>query len=131
MFISGDCFCKKVSIEGHADLNDIFVCHCEDCQIFSGAPFRAVIRCRKENFKMKGSPREFVKIGGSGNKRIQGFCENCGTQIFASDFEKTLFNFRLGFLNQKKELIPKKHIFTKDAQQWVYNARFNHWNEEN
>ena len=63
MFISGECFCKKISVKGEANSNDIFVCHCEDCQIFSGAPFRAVIRCRKENFKMKGFPKEFVKIG--------------------------------------------------------------------
>jgi hypothetical protein len=69
--------------------------------------------------KIKGQPKEYIKIGDSGNKRIQAFCPDCGTQLFATDMNKTLYNLRTGFLEQKNELKPKTHVFTHSSMTWV------------
>ena len=127
MNISGKCFCGKISVKGVVDITDTFACHCLDCRIFSGAPFRVVVKCKKENFNIKGNPAEYVKIGGSGKKRIQAFCEVCGSQIFASDEEKSLINIRVGFLNQRDMLIPKKHIFSHCAIDWIFKFDDHEW----
>ena len=98
MKISGKCHCGAIGINGVIDVENAMACHCTDCQVFSGAPYRAVVICKAANFSVDGTPKEYVKITDSGNKKIQGFCDQCGTQLFATDFDKTVFNIRVGFL---------------------------------
>ena len=49
---------------------------------------RAIAVAPAQEIIIKGNPKEYIKIGDSGNKRIQAFCSNCGTQLFASDIKK-------------------------------------------
>ena len=63
MNINGSCFCKKIVFKGEVDPEKCFACHCEDCQIFSGAPYRGVVQCEKTNLNIKGRPKEYIKIG--------------------------------------------------------------------
>ena len=94
---------------------------------FSGAPYRGVVQCEKINFNIKGKPKEYIKIGSSGSRRIQSFCEKCGTHLFASDIDKTLFNIRIGCIEQRNKLIPKKHIFASSAHKWIHTIKKCEW----
>ena len=85
----------------------------------SGAPLRAIAVAPADKIKITGIPKEYIKIGDSGNKRIQAFCPECGTQLFATDIKKTLYNLRTGFLEQKNELEPKNHVFTQSSMSWI------------
>jgi hypothetical protein len=49
-------------------------CHCNDCQKFSGVPFRAVAVIAADDVKISGMVAEFLKIAESGNARLQDFC---------------------------------------------------------
>ena len=119
MSVNGECHCGSISISALVDKNEVRVCHCTDCQKMSGAPFRAIAVASAKSIKIEGSPKEYIKISDSGNRRIQAFCEKCGTQLFATDIDKTLFNLRTGFLEQKNELSPKKHVFTQSSVPWI------------
>ena len=93
----------------------MMACHCTDCQVFSGAPFRAVAIAAAANVHIDGVVKEYIKVADSDIEKIQAFCGDCGTQLYASDFEKTLFFIRAGFLQQHDQIIPKKHIFGGSA----------------
>ena len=43
MEIDGACHCGKVSFTALIDPDKVMVCHCNDCQVLSGAPMRAVV----------------------------------------------------------------------------------------
>ena len=86
----------------------------------SGAPLRAIALAPANKIKITGNPREYIKIGASGNKRKQAFCPDCGTQLFATDMKKTLFNLRTGFLEQRNLLNPKTHEFTQSSMPWLW-----------
>ena len=129
MKISGSCYCKKIRLTGTIDSKDTVGCHCVDCQIFSGAPFRAVVLCKREDLQILGKVQEFVKIGGSGAKRIQGFCGKCGTHIFATDEHKKIYNLRVGCLDQRPDLIPSKHIFGSSSLGWIHKIKSCTWHE--
>ena len=88
MNINGSCFCKKIAFKGEVDPEKCFACHCKDCQIFSGAPYRGVVQCEKTNLNIKGKPKEYIKIGSCGSRRIQSFCEKCGTHLFESEMKR-------------------------------------------
>ena len=53
-----------------------------------------------EQIAITGPVKEYLKIADSGNERVQGFCGNCGSQIYAADPAKTLFMVRTGRLSQ-------------------------------
>ena len=65
-------------------------CHCTDCQKFSGAPFRAVAVMSAGNVMIAGPVQEYLKVANSGNEKVQGFCGNCGSQIFAANPQKNI-----------------------------------------
>ena len=85
--VDGACYCGKVTIDGSVSADKVMACHCTDCQIFSGAPFRAVAVMSVDNVTIAGPVQEYRKVADSGNERVQGFCGNCGSQIFAADPE--------------------------------------------
>lgn len=123
--VNGECHCGNISISAMVDKNKVRVCHCTDCQKMSGAPLRVIAPALDSNVKIIGNPKEYIKIGESGNKRIQAFCGKCGTQLFATDLNKTVFNLRAGFLEQKNLLKPIQHVFTKSSVPWLKNYQKN------
>ena len=119
--VNGECHCGKIEIKATVKFSEVRACHCTDCQKMSGGPLRAIAVAPAEKIKIKGIPKEYVKIGDSGNQRIQAFCSDCGTQLFATDMQKRLYNLRTGFLQQKNELEPKTHVFTDSSMPWIKN----------
>ena len=113
--VNGKCHCGQIAIEAVVQKSEVRACHCTDCQKMSGAPLRAIAVAPANRTKIKGQPKEYIKIGDSGNKRIQAFCPDCGTQLFATDMNKTLYNLRTGFLEQKNEIKHKTHGFTHSS----------------
>ena len=115
MKVDGACYCGDVKINGTVSADKVMACHCKDCQEFSGAPFRAVAVMSAEQVAISGAFKEHTKIADSGNERVQGFCGNCGSQIYAADPAKTLFLVRSGCLSQHDQLVTAKNIFGKSA----------------
>ncbi|MDG2196907.1 MAG: GFA family protein [SAR324 cluster bacterium] len=92
-----------------------------------GGPFRTVVVAKGESTKIDGNPKEYMKIAESWNPRIQAFCGECGTSLYATDPKKTMFNLRTGFLKQREELIPKKHIFGDSSAKWLMDLEQHQW----
>ena len=119
--VQGSCHCGQITYEAEVDPEKVTICHCADCQNFSGAPYRASVPAPREVFSLlSGEPKIYIKIAESGRKRAQAFCPNCGSPIYASDFPNpTMFNLRVGGLKQRTVLIPKKQIWCKDLLDWT------------
>ena len=100
------------------------VCHCADCQTLSGAPFRASVTVRAEDFHItSGRPKVYVKTAASGAKRAQGFCGNCGSPIYAADAgNPKTFNIRLGAIRQRAEIVPRRQIWRHSALDWALDV---------
>ena len=126
MEVNGICHCGAIKITAKIKKSDVRACHCTDCQKMSGAPLRVIAPALDSNVKIIGNPNEYIKIGESGNKRIQAFCGKCGTQLFATDLNKTVFNLRAGFLEQKNLLKPMQHVFTKSSVPWLKKNQKNY-----
>lgn len=120
MKITGQCHCGVIRFTALADPDKVFACHCADCQIISGGPFRAVLPVPVEQVELTGTPRHYVKVAASGNRRAQAFCGDCGTQLFASeaDTPRTL-NIRLGCVNERAELPPRLQVWHDSAMPWL------------
>ena len=93
---NGGWYCGDIMIKGDVSLDKIMACHCNDCQKFSGAPFRGVAVIAVDDVKISGAVNEFLKIVESGNASLQDFCRKWGSHLFATHPAKTLFMIRTG-----------------------------------
>ncbi|TDM09711.1 MAG: hypothetical protein C4K60_10925 [Ideonella sp. MAG2] len=148
MQITGHCHCGHISFTALVDPSRVIACHCEDCQRFSGGPFRAVLPTPAAQVQLTGTPRHYVKVADSGNRRAQAFCGDCGTQLSrkrraAPSFlapprgagtgqartlgannacepeNPTVLNIRLGCVDQRAELPPQVQIWGHSAMPWL------------
>jgi hypothetical protein len=123
--IEGQCHCGAIAYEAHVNPAKAGMCHCTDCQSFSGSPFRASVPAKVSDFRLlRGEPKIYVKTADSGNKRAQAFCGTCGSPIYASEAEQpTLYNLRLGAVKQRAEIVPTRQIWCSSALEWAQDVR--------
>jgi hypothetical protein len=120
MQIEGACHCGSISFTAQIDPTRVVVCHCSDCQVMSGSPFRAVVPAPVETFVLRGEPRRYIKTADSGNKRVQAFCPDCGTPLFATAPENaTQVVIRTGCVKQRAALVPRAQIWRRSTLPWI------------
>lgn len=58
------------------------VCHCLNCKKRSGSAFAAQARWPRNETRIEGQSKTFVKVADSGNKATFHFCPDCGSDVF-------------------------------------------------
>lgn len=120
MRIEGSCHCGRISFTAEVDPAQVAVCHCTDCQVISGAPMRAVIPAPVAGFELRGEPKRYIKVAESGNRRVQAFCPDCGTALYASAPEgATHVMIRVGCVKQRAELVPGRQLWQRSSMPWL------------
>ena len=126
MDISGGCHCGNIKYTAKIDPQKVILCHCTDCQQMSGAAFRGIVVSTDKTFSMTGNIKEYVKqTANSGTPRIQGFCPECGTHIYATTVDNNMptgtkpYMIRLGTIEQRDKLNPTVEIWCSSRQHWV------------
>ncbi|MEO7338032.1 MAG: GFA family protein [Caldimonas sp.] len=120
MHIDGSCHCGAISFTAEIDPAKVTACHCTDCQVLSGAPFRSIAMAPIETFSLKGQPRSYVKVAQSGNRRAQVFCPECGSAIYSAAAENpTAVAIRLGCVSQRALLKPVMQTWHHSAMPWL------------
>lgn len=121
--VEGGCHCGAIRFEAEVDPARMTLCHCTDCQQLSGGPYRATVPAPAETFRLSaGRPRSYVKTAESGARRRHAFCGDCGTPIYATSVETPLsYSLRIGTLDQRQALRPKRQIWRRSALPWCDN----------
>lgn len=122
MKIDGGCVCGYISYEAEGDPDQVGLCNCTDCQVFSGSAFRVGLPVKDSDFRLlSGEPKVFIKTAESGAKRVQAFCPECGTHIYSTvpgDGPKVL-RVRTSTARQRDLLPPKSQGWMRSAQSWL------------
>ena len=128
MRINGQCHCGKIELEW-----TVYEGQCDGLPLCGLSGFQRQPTLTEQLFFAKVKTLKLkVKIGRrvhqdngstaeSGNKRIQAFCGECGSQLYGCDLDRSGYNVRIGCLDQRDSLSPVKHIFGTSAQKWVHN----------
>ena len=121
MRIDGACHCGLITYEAEIDPEQVEVCHCTDCQSFSGSAFRVSVPVLADKFSLSGQTTVYVKTTESGARHVQAFCPRCGSPIYGvpADVPGASYFIRVGTIRQRNELSPKVQTWTRSAQPWV------------
>ena len=118
--IVGGCLCGKVRYS--ADAGPIFVglCHCHDCQKFTGSAFAAVIAVPKPALAVTGVLKGFTKPGDSGKPIERLFCPECGSSVMdEAEALPGMVMIAAGTLDDPSWVKPTAAVYCASAQPWV------------
>lgn len=120
MRVTGTCHCGQVRYEAELDPANVAICHCLDCQTLSGSPYRVSVRVPAATFRMlAGEVKTYLKTAQSGAQRAHSFCPHCGTPVHSADpVQPQSFSLRVGCLDQRDALPPRRQIWCRSAVPW-------------
>ena len=122
MKIDGRCHCGNITFEAEVDPATAAICHCTDCQTLSGTAFRTVVKTTEGSFRLlSGTPKAYVTIAESGNRREHTFCPDCGTPIYSALIVEgpRVVSLRVGAVRQRDQMIPREQYWSRSAQTWL------------
>jgi hypothetical protein len=122
MKIEGGCHCGGIRFEAEVDPETVVICHCTDCQTFSGSAFRTVVLTKPGTFALLArAPTVYVKTAESGNRRQQTFCPTCGTPLYSAPVggDTTVVVLRVGAIRQRDQLVPHDQYWFRSSQAWL------------
>jgi hypothetical protein len=123
MKVDGSCHCGQIRFEAEIDPERVRICHCTDCQSLSGSAFRIVAPTSESRFRLlSGAPKLYIKrTAQSGTPRVQAFCAECGSSIYATSVggDDRTFGIRVGTLRQREQLVPKRQFWCRSQLPWL------------
>lgn len=122
MRVDGSCHCGDVRFEAEIDPKRVGICHCTDCQVFSGSAFRLSVMVAGADFQLrKGQPATYEKTAESGAQRQLIFCSRCGTHLYGATpgAEREIYSVRVGVLEQRAQLPPRAQIWCRSEMSWL------------
>jgi hypothetical protein len=121
MQVTGKCHCGSVRYRAKVDPEKVSICHCVDCQILTGCAYRVSVQVALADFELlKGEIKQYIKTADSGSKRVQAFCPECGTPLYAEALDNpTARSLRVGSVDQRASLRPRRQIWCRSALPWA------------
>jgi hypothetical protein len=117
---SGGCACGAVRYHCSASPVAMIKCHCRDCQRAGGAAYAPTVVIRTADFRLlRGEPRYHEITAVSGNLARRGFCDKCGSPLFASSSARPdVMGIRAGSLDDPSWFRAAREYWTRSAQPW-------------
>ena len=119
--IAGGCLCGKVRYSASGDPAFAGVCHCTDCQKFTGSAFAAVVGVPKAALTVQGELATYSKTGDTGKSTYRRFCPQCGSSVMdEADALPDIVMVGVGTLDDASWVKPGMQIYCDSAQPWVH-----------
>ena len=116
--IKGSCLCQEVRYEYNDQINEVAICHCNQCKRAQGTPFvtNAPINTKSFSFT-QGS--EFVKEFFSSSNKKRVFCGNCGSPFYSQRTDMPeVIRLRLGTVTEGHIPEPNYEIYCESKSNW-------------
>lgn len=120
---TGQCLCGAVSYDVEIPEKSIYegLCHCKDCQRYTGTAFASSVMVAKDTMTLKGELKFYGKETEKGTVMERGFCPECGSGVLCrSDAWPDLYVLSAGTLDDPSVYYPKINIFTRSAMPHVF-----------
>jgi hypothetical protein len=118
--IKGGCLCGAVRYTAEGDLGSATVCHCRDCQKFTGSAFATLLAVSKTALRIEGPVKTHTGVSGSGKPILRHFCPECGSSIAEEPGTRPgMAILCVGTFDDPGMVMPAREIFRDDALSFV------------
>ena len=117
---TGQCLCGSASYSISSEPVLVGVCHCKDCQRFTGSAFSFLVAVVEEDLKIEGEVKTFSKPGDSGQLIERVFCPYCGSSLLeVAATRPGLVLLNGGTLDSSEKLTPSMQIYCDRELHWA------------
>jgi hypothetical protein len=105
---TASCSCGQLQAHVASDPIRVSVCHCLACQRRTGSVFGAQARFPSTSVTIKGTSKEFVRVGDEGTQSTFRFCPECGSTVYTQPKAlKALSRFRSARSQTRSFRVPR------------------------
>ena len=120
---SGGCLCGRVRYTVNADAAFAGICHCRNCQRYTGSAFEPVVAFPSAAVSVQGELKTYQDTGDSGQPVYRRFCPNCGSGVIADVAVMPGMTLVLaGTLDDSSSFNPAMEIYCSSAQPWTQTS---------
>ncbi|KAJ5161153.1 hypothetical protein N7492_006545 [Penicillium capsulatum] len=124
MTLTGSCMCGGVHYSVEVDNYLSALCHCTDCQKWTGGAFTSNAVVPRSSFKVtKGIPSSYDAKGASGNINKHFFSPTCGSGLYTElDIMPDMTCVKAGSLDNKEATLGGKidiEFYVKDRPSYL------------
>ena len=119
--ITGGCLCGRVryTVTGEPAFSGL--CHCRNCQRYTGSAFEALIAFPAASVSVQGELKTYDDTGDSGQPVHRHFCPNCGSGVVNEvDVLPGVMIVLAGTLDDPAAFKPAMDVYWSSAQPWVH-----------
>ena len=121
--ITGGCLCGRVryTVTGEPAFSGL--CHCRNCQRYTGSAFEALIAFPAASVSVQGELKTYDDTGDSGQPVHRRFCPNCGSGVVNEvDVLPGVTIVLAGTLDDPAAFKPAMDVYWSSAQPWVHTS---------
>ena len=118
--MTGGCLCGRVRFTATGEPAFSGICHCHNCQRYTGSAFEPVIAFPSAAVSVQGELKTYEDTGDSGKPMHRRFCPNCGSGLIAeADIMPGMTMILAGSLDDASAFTPAMEIYCSSAQPWT------------
>jgi len=115
-----ECQCGAFRVETGAEPSAVVVCSCRACQRRSGSVFGAGAYFAKDELRITGESREYVRPADSGKPFHEFFCPSCGSTLYwFSGRDPERIGIAVGAFADPHFPSPSRSVFDETKHDWV------------
>jgi hypothetical protein len=121
--ITGGCLCGRVryTVTGEPAFSGL--CHCRNCQHYTGSAFEGLIAFPAASVSVQGELKTYDDTGDSGQPVHRRFCPNCGSGVVNEvDALPGVTIVLAGTLDDPATFRPTMDVYWSSAQPWVHTS---------
>jgi hypothetical protein len=117
---TGGCLCGRVRYTASREPAFSGLCHCRNCQRFTGSAFETTIGFPTSAVSVQGDLKTYSEVSDTGQAVRRRFCPHCGSGILAeADAFPGMTIFLAGTLDDPSSYHPTMELYCSSAQPWV------------
>ena len=118
--VTGRCLCGRVQYSLTGDPVFTGICHCRNCQRYTGSAFETALVFPSASVNVQGELKTYRDTGDSGQPVFRRFCPNCGSGMIAeASVMPGLTIVLAGTLDDPSFYKPEMEVYCSSAQPWT------------
>lgn len=115
---TASCLCNGIQLKINAEISQVFICHCQQCQKAQGSAFVAITPVAKQNLEIiQGEALMMEYFASTDKKRI--FCKVCASPVFSARSDlPDVVRLRVGIINEPLNADIVSHAFCDEKAGW-------------
>jgi len=126
------CLCGAFTVIVSTEPMMVNVCHCQDCQLRSGAPWSSAAYFPKEAVRLDGPNKIYTRTSDAGTRINHHFCSTCGSTVcWTLETGSTRYGIPVGAFNDPSFPAPSLSVWEKRRYEWSPSmGNMTHWDTQ-